>query len=467
MLMRRDFGTDCPTTGPRGAAVAMVLGLANLLAGCQGGQDQQQRGYTLPPESTASTGTVIGSGGAASSSSVSSMSSTSVPSTNVTGGIVMTTGGEGTGGGSFEDCEADISVAESIGLDMFIVFDRSGSMALRPPPNDSDRDRIAVPEDAVLGDCPVDLVSAPAQDSKWCMATNALARFFTSATSFDVRAALQFMTPANPDSYQVCGAGLDNPHAVATVPYAPLPVDGVHALVSALDLETPHIGNMNGVGQAQIGTRIEAALNGIASFTAGNADPERKTIGVLITDGDPVNCDEEPANLAQIAATHLAATGIQTFVIGMTGATAANLETIAIGGGGPEHGPEYCESPDTSCHYWSVAGGDPQAFAEVLSAIQESVFIACEYAIPDTGPGETLDPNLVAVTYNDGSGAEPAGLPRVADVASCDAALGGWYYDDPQAPGSIVLCPASCDAVSLAPSGAQVEILYGCVEQIL
>ncbi len=380
----------------------------------------------------------------------------------------MTTGSSGGGmPDDFEGCEADVSTAESLGLDMFIVFDRSGSMALRPPPNDSDRDRIAVPDDAVLGDCPVDLLNTPAQDSKWCLATNALARFFTAPTTLDVRAALQFMTPANPDNYQICGAEADNPHAVASVPYAQLPVDGAHGLVTSLDAETPHVGNINGVGQAAIGTRIEAALNGVALFTAANADPQRKTIGVLITDGDPVNCDEDPNALAQIAADHLAATGIQTFVIGMTGATAANLETIAVGGGGPEHGPEYCEAPDTSCHYWSVGGGDPQAFAEVLAAIQDSVYISCEYAIPDPGIGEALDTDLVAVTYNDASGAEPAKVPRVSDPASCDPTLGGWYYDSPDAPTAIVLCPTSCDTVSAAPSGARVEIAYGCVEQIL
>ena len=445
-------------------AAVLGLGTLPLWLGCGSNESQVAPGsQPVAPPSTSSAG---GGGGTSATASVSSsVSTTGLPTTG--GAIVITTGGSEMKDDEFDDCEADVSTAESIGLDMFIVFDRSGSMALRPPPNDSDRDRLAVPEDAVLGDCPVDLVNVPAQDSKWCMATNALARFFTAATTLDVRAALQFMTPANPDNYEICGVDAGNPHGTASVPYTQLPVDGAHMMVGALEQETPHIGNMNGVGQAEIGTRIEAALNGIAMFTAANADPDRKTIGVLITDGDPVNCEEEPSALAQIAADHFAATGIQTFVIGMTGATAANLQTIAVSGGGPEHGPEYCEAPDTTCHYWSVGGGDPLAFAEVLAAIQDSVYIACEYAIPEAGPGESLDPNLVAVTYNDATGAEPAHIPRVNDGASCDPVLGGWYYDNADTPSSITLCPTSCDTVSLAPSGARVEILYGCFEEIL
>jgi hypothetical protein len=444
----------------------VVLLLACAWAGCSDSNDTAtQPGYSTFPTST---GQATGSGGGSTTGEVTTVSTvTTGLAASSSGGIIVMNPPTGTTGNMFDDCEADISTAESIGLDMYVVFDRSGSMANRPPPNESDQDRIAVPEGAVLGDCPIDLVGAPAQDSKWCLASNALARFFAAPTTLDVRGALQFMTPANPDNYDICGPDPNNPHAVAAVPYTQLPIDAAHALITSLDAETPHILNINDVGQAEIGTRIEAALNGIAQFTAANADPLRKTIGVLITDGDPYNCEDDPAALAQIAADHYAATGILTFIIGMTGATAANLQAYALGGGGPEHGPDYCEAPDTLCNYWSVGDGNAQAFSEVLAAIQESVVIACEYAIPDPGASETLNPNLVAVTFNDASGAEPAPVARVADAASCDPVAGGWYYDNPDTPSSILLCPTSCSTVGAAPSGAQIEVLYGCIEAIL
>ncbi len=452
-------------------SLSLALLLPSAWAGCGGNETSPAQGNSiLPPESTStSTSSATSSGGTGTVSSATTNSgATDGVFPGTTAGIRMTTGSGGTGGEGFKDCEADVSMAESVGLDMYIVFDRSGSMALRPPPNDSNRDRIRIPDPGgLLGDCPVDLVNPPAQDSKWCLATNALARFFTAPTLLDVRAALQFMTPANPANYDICGTDPANAHATPALGYATLPVDATHGLVSALELEGPNAETTNMLSGTQVGTRVEAALNGIAMFTAANADPTRKTIGVLITDGDPYNCEESPDLLAQIAADHYAATGIQTFIIGMTGATAANLETIAFGGGGPEHGPEYCEAPDTSCHYWSVGGGDPQAFSEVLSAIQDSVVIACEYAIPKPAGGETLNPDLVAVTYNDASGAEPRLLPRVAAAASCDPTVGGWYYDDPDAPTSILLCPADCETASQAPSGAAVEIRYGCLEQVL
>ena len=448
-------------------AVAMVTPFsATLWTACSSSNDEAVPGQaTLPPGSATTT---TGAGGV-SSAVASSVATGSGPASSTTGPIVITTSGTGMGTtGGFEDCEADVSTAESIGLDMYIVFDRSGSMAERPPPNDSNQDRIRWPEmDGLLGDCPVDLLNPPAQDSKWCMATNALGRFFTAPTMLDVRAGLQFMTPANPENYDICGTDPANPHATPAVAFSALPVDAANALVSALELEAPNAENTNGLGGTMVGTRIEAALNGIAMYTSANADPMRKTIGVLITDGDPYNCEENPEALAQIAEDHLNATGIATFIIGMTGANPENLEAIAARAGGPEHGPEFCEAPDTACHYWSVGGGDPQAFSEVLAAIQDSVFIACEYAIPEPTTGEQLNPDLVAVTYNDASGAEPRSIARVDGAASCDPVTGGWHYDDPAAPTSIVLCPSECDIVSTAPDGAAVEIRYGCVEEIL
>ncbi len=450
----------------RPTAIVLTLGLLLpcMWAGCGGNETDTTPGTSGLPSDSSSIST--SSGGTEAVGSATS-GTTGGFNAGTTAGIIMTTGSGGTGGG-FEDCEADVSMAESVGLDMYIVFDRSGSMALRPPPNDANQDRIRIPDPGgLLGDCPVDLVNAPAQDSKWCLATNALAHFFTAPTLLDVRAALQFMTPANPDNYDICGADPANVHATPAVNYASLPVDATHGLISALELEGPNAETTNTLSGQQLGTRLEAALNGIAMFTAANADPGRKTIGVLITDGDPYNCEEDPDLLARIAADHYSATGIPTFIIGMTGATSANLETIALGGGGPEHGPDYCEAPDTSCHYWSVGGGDPEAFSEVLAAIQDSVVIACEYAIPEPEGGESLNPDLVAVTYNDASGAEPRPVARVPDAASCNPSLGGWYYDNPDAPTSILLCPADCDTVSQAPSGAAIEIRYGCVEQVL
>jgi hypothetical protein len=103
-----------------------------------------------------------------------------------------------------------------------------------------------------------------------------------------------------------------------------LPIAANHAIVQA-------ISNENFAGG--FGTHIEGALRGIADYTTANETPGRNMIGVLMTDGDPNGCVESIPTLRGIIADHLAATGIRTFVIGMEGATDANLEELATAGG--------------------------------------------------------------------------------------------------------------------------------------
>jgi hypothetical protein len=370
-------------------------------------------------------------------------------------------------------CEADASTAEAVGLDMYIVFDRSGSMAEIPGTQNAQNpnNQVRWPDpDGYLGDCPVDTDAAtgPMEQSKWCLATNALADFFAAPTQEDVRAAFQFMTPSQ-EGFDICGAEAGNLHATAAVPYTQLPVVATDALVTTLDSGFPAPPAQEApdeINAEDIGTRIEAALHGIAMYTAANADPLRKTIGVLVTDGQPYNCERMDIDaLGQIAADHYAATGIATFIIGMTGAVADQLEILAANAGGPEHGPEFCDADagHETCHYWSVGDGNSSAFTQALAEIQSSVFISCEYSIPIPQGGDQLNPELVQVTYDDGMG-NLLPVSKVDNEAACTATGTGWYYDNPADPTSILLCPTNCSTVSDAPSGAKVEILYGCSE---
>lgn len=433
-----------PTLG----GAACIVSAAFVWASCSGGEsnaDGATAGGTGGSSTSAASATASGSGGTTGSSANAASGVTATAS----GGIDLP---DASGDGGFEDCEADVSMAQGVGLDMYIVFDRSISMQ----DGDCDGDCTGVPDGAVEGDCPIDLAAAPATSSKWCLATNALAQFFTTPTQLDVRVAFQFMSPDGTND-DTCGAVPENPHGTAAVDFVQLPVDALQPLVTTLGDETPEFG----------GTRIESALNGIAMYTSANADPMRKTIGVLITDGVPqFGCSEDDDELAQIAADHLMATEIPTFFIGMTGASYARLETMAETAGGPEHGPDYCDAGDDTCHYWTVGDGDPAAFGEVLAAIQDSVIIPCEYAIPEPMGGQKVNPELVAVTYDDASGAEPAGISKVADEASCDPTLGGWYFDNPMEPTAVRLCPVNCTTVGSAPSGAAVQIRYGCRQGI-
>jgi hypothetical protein len=80
--------------------------------------------------------------------------------------------------------------------------------------------------------------------------------------------------------------------------------------------------------------------------------------------------------------------------------------------------------------------------------------LPCEYEVPtEVGRGVQVDSVNVQVTPKDG---EPTVVPQ--DPA-CEGE--GWRYDDPANPTTIVLCPATCDALK-KDFGAKIEILLGC-----
>jgi hypothetical protein len=52
----------------------------------------------------------------------------------------------------------------------------------------------------------------------------------------------------------------------------------------------------------------------------------------------------------------------------------------------------------------------------------------------------------------------------VDDLASCVESA--WYYDEPDDPTQIVLCPDTCETVQ-SDAGANVSIAFGCTTVII
>ncbi len=94
--------------------------------------------------------------------------------------------------------------------------------------------------------------------------------------------------------------------------------------------------------------------------------------------------------------------------------------------------------------------------------IEGSEPIPCQWQIPEPPMGETLDPDLVNVEFLDVDAAMPETIYHVDDATACDPAIGGWYYDDNDEPKNIILCPVSCDKVSGAAEGSEINLLFGC-----
>jgi hypothetical protein len=321
-------------------------------------------------------------------------------------------------------CAQTTAQAQLTPLDMFVMLDRSGSMD----------------PDCNIGDTTA---------SRWCRAINALSTYFNSASATGNAAALQYF----PNGGACNGTGYD----VAAVPagngYLALPTNGFN---TSLNNTNPNGSN----------TPIEGAIRGITQFTARavNRRAGRTTIGILITDGSPNGCVTSATSLRDILQTHFNATGLRTFVIGMTGASFSTLETIATGGNAPLHNDnvnginDTCGNGAGPCRHWNVGDGNGNVFVEALKAIQAAA-VGCSMQMPTTDAG-VVNPNNVQVEYSPNGQPPAQGLVRVNDAAAC--VNNGWYYDNNTSPTTINLCPTICNTVQADP-GAKVNVLLGCL----
>jgi hypothetical protein len=72
-----------------------------------------------------------------------------------------------------------------------------------------------------------------------------------------------------------------------------------------------------------------------------------------------------------------------------------------------------------------------------------------------------VDPTKVNVTYTPAGATEAQTLPQTAGEEFCSPQTGGWYYDDPNDPQVIKLCPSTCAAIQ-SDEGGKLAIVVGC-----
>lgn len=189
------------------------------------------------------------------------------------------------------------------------------------------------------------------------------------------------------------------------------------------------------------------------------ADPTRKVVAVLATDGFPTECD--PAEIDEVAS--IAQAGVQgtpsveTYVIGVFSAAQeqearANLNQIAAAGGTQEA-------------FIITTGNDVATlFLEALNEIRGAA-LTCDFAIPEAQNGEQLDFGQVNLEFIDSEG-ESRQLVNVSDESACaDTSGTGWYYvrdPDSDQPTQITVCPDVCDEFQSAMGASQVNLQIGC-----
>ena len=203
-------------------------------------------------------------------------------------------------------------------------------------------------------------------------------------------------------------------------------------------------------------TPTGAAIRGACGYAKDwkKANPGRSVVMLLLTDGEPKapmscstgTCCPTLADAVQAAADcRSGQPAIKTYVLGV-GPFLDNLQQIAQAGG--------------TDHAYLIGDQDvEQKVLQALNSIRGDASIPCQLKIPAATGGKELNYGLVNVAYQD-SNCTLSTIYNVPSEASCDATSGGWYYDNPAAPNSVNLCGASCDQVS-APGG-RLAFTVGC-----
>jgi len=317
-------------------------------------------------------------------------------------------GGQAGGGpivGEDDACAKAAIEGEPVPVTMFLMFDKSGSML---------------------------------DDQKWAGAKAALVAFFQNPESAGLSIALRFFPsndPAPGCNETACDANACAQPLVDAGPLNAQPASGdpqQAALVAAVNATSPG-------GE----TPMFAALAGAEQWAQAHAG-DGKVVVVLVTDGEPNGCNEDPAAIAGLAAVAKDA-GVLTYAIGMEGSNEDQMNLIATAGG-------------TGSAFFVGAGSVHTALLAAFEQIKTTQ-IACTFDVPAPADGSTVDPTLVNVNVVS-SGGQTTTLPEVADENACGSGA-GWHYDDPASPTQILLCPASCQAAQ-ADIGAKVKILLGC-----
>ncbi len=126
--------------------------------------------------------------------------------------------------------------------------------------------------------------------------------------------------------------------------------------------------------------------------------------------------------------------------------------------------PETCEamqnedggSIDVSFSCELIAG----CAASSASAVMAGDGNGCNFPLPTPPDGVILDVSTVNVRYTtpSGFGVVLGTVPNADECANVDA---GWYFDDPEDPTTITLCPTTCEQYE-AGTLTNVQALFGC-----
>lgn len=395
----------------RPAALALALAWLLSFVGCSGGDDSSSGNNAGSPSNSSGNAPVdigkqVGSGGS--------------------DGGGTTVSGKGNSCRIEDDgsgCVGESYEGESLPLDLYILFDQSGSMCSCLDASGSQA-------------CPDPNCSETRLDA----VRKATAAFLADPASSGIGVGIGYF------GHQPIGSASCNvkDYQDPAVPIGTLP-DHAPAITSSLASIMP-------TGETPTGAALRGACDYARRHKAEH--PDREIALLVLTDGKPeapVSCKNGSGECCPSLPDAVAAAkdclegepGIRTYVLGV-GPFLGNLNEIAEAGG--------------TGRAYLVEGGDVSSrVLDALNRIRGDA-IPCEFRLPPPPSGQRLT-GFVNITYANAS-CQASHYYHVERAEDCTA-QGGWYYDDNKAPTKVLLCPTSCDEV--AQPGGRLLFTVGCM----
>ncbi|HMI89180.1 MAG TPA: vWA domain-containing protein [Polyangiaceae bacterium] len=335
----------------------------------------------------------------------------SVPTTDAAGPVPPSIDGQG--GGPVCTAIQQHEPFVRLPIDLYFMFDRSGSMATVEP--------------GVAG-------------TRMVAVQTAIEAFLRAPASAWFGAGIAFFPfiPIDADG------GLTPFQSCEVADYASAVVE-----IGDLPANAQTIRDAIGASEPLGATPALPALQGAVQYATArmSAHPERTVAIVLVTDGEPTGCQSTIDRVSEVAAAAFARTPrLRTFVLGV-GPSTGNLDAIAAAGG-----------------TWKAFMATSSAADELSKGLnsiraQMTTSVSCTYRVP--AALSTLDYEAAKIATSIGATGTPRVGIRIASHADCDSTSDGWYFDDIERPTTVTLCPATCEPLA-QESGSSVSIAVSC-----
>ncbi len=267
-------------------------------------------------------------------------------------------------------------------------------------------------------------------DDKWVQASAALAAFVKDPSTQGVAVALGYY----PHDSECSTASYVAPAVFAKS----LPADAP-LLIQSLAVQSP-------AG----GTPTRPALHGAIEFSRALmlAEPTRRMVVALVSDGAPTTCESTPQSAAAVAADGVSGNPqVLTYAIGLRKGAVGDLELLAAKGGTGKP-VLVSDGPDAG-----------QELVDALRALRQGQ-TECRFAVPPVAHSRVTASD-VRVAFRLGEASELLAATQVSGSIACAGASGGYFIHGDDAPTDVTLCPALCDSLRSHP-GSEITVAAGC-----